>query len=134
MDPLPLGPTGHSPLHIRLTIPNLPPSPPEDADQGLPPPLKMPPLHDKHAWSQYHRAIDRARRIQPDPHRPTHSHAHGPPSPAASSNTPTQTTTNHPRPWGTCSMTSGMRSNNWRPSSTQTPPKPAARYTTAGHR
>ena len=65
--PLPLGPTGHSPLHIRLTIPNLPPSPPEDADQGLPPPLKMPPLHDKHAWSQYHRAIDRARRIQPDP-------------------------------------------------------------------
>ena len=65
--PLPLGPTGHSPLHIRLTIPNLPPSPPEDADQGLPPPLKMPPLHDKHAWSQYHRAIDRARHIQPDP-------------------------------------------------------------------
>ena len=36
--PLPLGPTGHSPLHIRLTIPNLPPSPAEDADQGLPPP------------------------------------------------------------------------------------------------
>ena len=65
--PLPLGPTGHSPLHIRLTIPNLPPSPPEDADKGLPPPLKMPPLHDKHAWSQYCRAIDRARRIQPDP-------------------------------------------------------------------
>ena len=65
--PLPLGPTGHSPLHIRLTIPNLPPSPPEDADQGLPPPLKMPPLHGKHAWSQYHRAIDRARHIQPDP-------------------------------------------------------------------
>ena len=61
--PLPLGPTGHSPLHIRLTILNLPPSPPEDADQGSPPPLKMPPLHDKHAWSQYHRAIDRARRI-----------------------------------------------------------------------
>ena len=30
--PLPLGPTGHSPLQIRLTIPNLPPSPPEDAD------------------------------------------------------------------------------------------------------
>ena len=30
--PLPLGPTGHSPLHIRLTISNLPPSPPEDAD------------------------------------------------------------------------------------------------------
>ena len=65
--PLPLGPTGHSPLHIRLTIPNLPPSPSEDADQGLPPPLKMPPLHDKHAWSQYHRAIDRARPTQPDP-------------------------------------------------------------------
>ena len=36
--PLPLGPTGHSPLHCRLTIPNLPPSPPEDASQGLPPP------------------------------------------------------------------------------------------------
>ena len=30
--PLPLGPTGHSPLHIRVTIPNLPPSPPEDAN------------------------------------------------------------------------------------------------------
>ena len=40
--PLPLGPAGHSPLHIRLTIPNPPPSPPEDADQGLPPPLRMP--------------------------------------------------------------------------------------------
>ena len=65
--PLSLGPTGHSPLHICLSIPNLPLSPPDDADQGLPPPLKMPPLHDKHAWSQYHRAIDRARRIQPDP-------------------------------------------------------------------
>ena len=65
--PLPLGPTGHSPLHIRLTIPNLPPSSPEDADQGLLPPLRMPPLEDKQAWSQYHRAIDRARRIQPDP-------------------------------------------------------------------
>ena len=33
--PLLLGPAGDSPLHIRLTIPNLPPSPPEDADQGL---------------------------------------------------------------------------------------------------
>ena len=65
--PLPLRPTGHSPLHIRLTIPNLPPSPPEDADQGLPPLLRMPPLHDKEAWSQYHRARDRTRRIQPDP-------------------------------------------------------------------
>ena len=65
--PLQLGPTGHSPLQISLTIPNLPPSPQEDADQGLPPPLKMPPLHDKHAWSKYQRAIDRAWRIQPDP-------------------------------------------------------------------
>ena len=65
--PLPLGPTGHRPLHIRLTMPNVPPSPSEDPDQGLPPPLKMPPLHDKQAWSQYHRAIDRARRHQPDP-------------------------------------------------------------------
>ena len=65
--PLPLGPTGHSPLHIHLTIPNLPPSPREDADQGLPPPLKMPPLHDKQAWSQYHTARDRAPCIQADP-------------------------------------------------------------------
>ena len=65
--PLPLGPIGHSPLHINITIPNLPPSPPEDANQGLPPPLKMPPLHDKQAWSQHQRAGDRARRIQPDP-------------------------------------------------------------------
>ena len=65
-NPLPLGPTGRSPLHVRLTIPNLPPSPPEDADQGLPPPLKMPPLHDKQAWSQYHRAIERARGNQQD--------------------------------------------------------------------
>ena len=65
--PLPLRPTGHGPLHIRLTIPNLLPSPPEDADQGLPPPLKMPALHDKQAWSHYHRAIDRPRRSQPEP-------------------------------------------------------------------
>ena len=47
--PLPLGPTGHSPLYTRFTIPNLPPSPSEDADQGLPPPLRMPGLHDKQA-------------------------------------------------------------------------------------
>ena len=47
--PLPLEPTGHSPLHLRLTIPNLPPSRPEDADQGLPSPLRMPPLHNKRA-------------------------------------------------------------------------------------
>ena len=52
---------------MRLTILNLPPSPPDDADQGLPTPLKMPPLHDKQARPQYHRAIDRARRSQPDP-------------------------------------------------------------------
>ena len=65
--PLPLKPSGHTPLHIRLIIPSLPPSPQEDADQGLPPPLKMPPLHNKHVWSEYHRAIDRARRNQPDP-------------------------------------------------------------------
>ena len=65
--PLPLGPTGYRPLHIRLAIPNLPPNPRENADQGLPPPLKMPQLHDKQAWSQYHGAIDRARRNQPDP-------------------------------------------------------------------
>ena len=65
--PLPLRPTGHSPLHVRFTIPNLPPSPPEDADQGLPPPLRMPPMQDKQAWSQSQRAIDRARGIQQDP-------------------------------------------------------------------
>ena len=47
--PLPMGPTGHRPLHICLTIPNLPPSPTKDADQGLPPPLKMPPPHNKQA-------------------------------------------------------------------------------------
>ena len=69
--PLPLGPTGHRPLHIRLTIPNFPPSPPEDADEGLPAPLKIPPLHDTQAWSHYHRAIDRARRNQPDPTDPS---------------------------------------------------------------
>ena len=62
--PLPLAGTGHRPLPLRLTILNLPPDPPEDADQGLLPPLRMPPLHDKQAWSQYHRAIDRARRNQ----------------------------------------------------------------------
>ena len=62
-----LGPMGHRPMHIRLTISILPPSPPDDADQGLPPPLKMPPPHDKQAWSQYHRAIDLACRSQADP-------------------------------------------------------------------
>ena len=40
--PLPLGPPGHRPSHLRLIIPNHPPNHPEDADQGLPPPLKMP--------------------------------------------------------------------------------------------
>ena len=55
------------PLHIRLTIPNHPPSPPEEADQGLPSPLKMSPPHNKQAWSQYHRAIDCARRSELDP-------------------------------------------------------------------
>ena len=95
--PPPLGFTGHSPLHIRLTIPNLPPSPPEDADQGLPPPLRMPPLHDKQAWSQYHRAIDRARRIQPDL-TDLLTAMRTALSPAASSNTPTLTMTDHPRP------------------------------------
>ena len=48
-----LGPTGHRPLQTRLTIPNLPPSPPEDPDKGLPPRLKMPPLNDKQPWSHY---------------------------------------------------------------------------------
>ena len=37
---LPMGPTGNRPMHIRLTISNLPASPPENADQGLPPPRK----------------------------------------------------------------------------------------------
>ena len=64
--PLPLGPTGNRPLQIRRTIPN-PLAAPEDADQGLPPPLKMPPLHDKQAWSQYQTAIDCARHGKPDP-------------------------------------------------------------------
>ena len=31
------------------------------------PPLKMPPLHNRQAWSQYHRAIDRAQPNKPDP-------------------------------------------------------------------
>ena len=74
--PLPLGPTGHRPLHIRLTIPKFPPSPPEDADQGLPPPRKMPPTARQTSLvpiSQGHRP----RPMLPTrPHRPTHSHAH----------------------------------------------------------
>ena len=36
--PLPLGPTGHRPLYLGLTIPNLPPNSPDDADQGCRPP------------------------------------------------------------------------------------------------
>ena len=52
--PLPLGHRGHSPLHIRLTIPNLPPSPPEDAPTASQTCLVP--------W-----AMDRARHIQPDP-------------------------------------------------------------------
>ena len=130
--PLQLGPTGQGPLHIRLTIPNLPPSPPEDADQGLPPPLKMPPLHDKQAWSRYHRAIDGAWRNQQDPNNLLTAMRTSP-SPAVSSNTPTLRTISHARRQETCSMTSGMQSNNWRPSSTPGKPhKPAATYTTAG--
>ena len=65
--PLPLGPTGRRPLHLRFTIPNHLPNPLEDTDQGLPPPLKIPPLPDKQAWSQYQRAIHRASRNQQDP-------------------------------------------------------------------
>ena len=95
--PLPLGPTGHRPLHVRLTTPNLPSSPPEDADQGLPPPLKMPPLQDKQAWSQYHRAIDRARRSQKDP-TDLLTAMRTAASPVLSSNTPTPRTIGHPRP------------------------------------
>ena len=52
---------------LRLTILNFPPNPPGDAVGGLPPPLKMPSLQDKQAWSQYNRAIDRALRNQRDP-------------------------------------------------------------------
>ena len=63
----PLEPTGIRPLHICLTIPNPPPGPPEDADQGLPHLLKMSPLHNKQARFQYHRAIDRAWHNQSDP-------------------------------------------------------------------
>ena len=65
--PLLLGPTGQRPLQIRLTIPNFPPSPREDAGQGLPPSLKCPHCMEKHFWSQYHRAIDCAWRNQGDP-------------------------------------------------------------------
>ena len=64
--PLLLGPTGHKPLNLHLTITNLVPSPPEDADQGLLPPLKMSLLLDKQAGSQYNRAKYRARRNQQD--------------------------------------------------------------------
>ena len=75
--PLPLGNTGHSPLHIRLPILNLPPSPPEDADQGLPPPPEDAPTARQTGLvpiSQGHRP----RPAHPTgPHRPTHSHAHG---------------------------------------------------------
>ena len=63
---LPLGPTGHRPLHLRLTIRNLPPIPLEDADQSFPDPRKIPPVHDEQAWSQYHRAIDRPQGNQQD--------------------------------------------------------------------
>ena len=65
--PLLLGPTGHRPLHLRLTILNLPPNLLGDGAKGLPLPLKMPSLQDKQAWSQYNRAIDRALRNQQDP-------------------------------------------------------------------
>ena len=55
-----------APCTSVLPSPTFPPAP-----RGCGPrpttPLKMPPLHDKQAWSQYHRAIDRAWRIQPDP-------------------------------------------------------------------
>ena len=36
--PLPLGPTGHSPLHIRLTIPNFPPAPQRMQTKAYQPP------------------------------------------------------------------------------------------------
>ena len=65
--PLLLGPASHRPLNFGLTIPNLSPNPAEDADQGLPPSLKMLPLHDKQARFQCHRAIDGAWRNQQDP-------------------------------------------------------------------
>ena len=67
MDPSRWDPEAIAPCTSASPSPTFPPAPQEDADQGLPPPLKMPPLHDKHAWSQYQSAIDRARRIQPDP-------------------------------------------------------------------
>ena len=65
--PLPLGPTGHRPLHLSITSHDPPPSSPEDADQGLQPTLKMPQLHNKQGWSHYHRTIDCTRRNQLDP-------------------------------------------------------------------
>ena len=119
--PLPLGPTGHSPLHIRLTIPNLPPSPPDDADQGLPPPFEDAPTARQTGLvpiSQGHRC---ARRIQPDPTDLLTAMRTAAVA-CDFQQQPPLTTTDRPQPWGTCSMTSGMRSNSWRPSSSSTPP------------
>ena len=62
-----LGPIGHRPLNLCLSIPNLSPNPPQEAHQVLPPLLKMRPLHDKQAWSKYHRGIDQAGRNKQDP-------------------------------------------------------------------
>ena len=75
--PLSLGPTGPSPLHIRLTIPNLPPKPPRGSGpRPTTPPENAPtarqtgliPISQGHRPRQTHPA---------GPHRPTHSHAHG---------------------------------------------------------
>ena len=73
---LPLGPTRHRPLHIRITVPNLPPSPP----RGCGPRLTTPP---ENAPTAQHTSLvpisqgHRPRPAQPTrPHRTTHSHVH----------------------------------------------------------
>ena len=74
--PLPRGPTGQTPLHIRLTIPNLPTSAQEDAEPRRTTPPKDPPTARQTGLvpiSQGHRP----RPAHPTgPHRPTDSHAH----------------------------------------------------------
>ena len=51
-------------------FPTFPPAPQSMRPKAYHPPLKMPPLPDKQAWSQYQRAIDHPRRSQPGPTNP----------------------------------------------------------------
>ena len=67
MGPSRWDPQAIAPCTSASPSPTFLPAPQRMRTKYLPPPLRMPPLHDKQAWSQYHRAIDRARRIQPDP-------------------------------------------------------------------